>query len=138
LGKRYSGEELSLIQELSNEGQTDETIANQLGRSTNAIRNIRHRTNIKTMQTQTIRQLQETKHKLTQQTKKLEHNLKQIQERQVQLQLTLQTQETHFNTKLEKKLIRLKEQNPELFTVTVQDQVNKLTEQLVVSLLLRV
>jgi len=34
LGKRYTEDEISLIQELAGEGHTDEAIANRLGRST--------------------------------------------------------------------------------------------------------
>ena len=54
MGKRYTEEEKRHIQELAQQGYTDESIAQQLGRSTNAIRNIRHRTNIKTRETKTI------------------------------------------------------------------------------------
>jgi transposase-like protein len=43
LGKRYTEEEKRLIQELVTQGHTDQSIPQQLGRSTNAIRNMRHR-----------------------------------------------------------------------------------------------
>ena len=58
MGKRYTEEEKRQIQELAAQGYTDEVIAQQLGRSTNAIRNHRHRTNIKTRETETIKQMQ--------------------------------------------------------------------------------
>ena len=64
MGKRYTEEEKRQIQELAAQGYTDEVIAQQLGRSTNAIRNHRHRTNIKTRETETIKQLKEKKHTL--------------------------------------------------------------------------
>ena len=54
MGKRYTEEEKRHIQELATQGHTDEAIAQQLVRSTNAIRNIRHRNHILTMETQTI------------------------------------------------------------------------------------
>jgi phage gp36-like protein len=122
LGKRYTKEEITLIQELTQQGQTDETIAQQLCRSTNAIRN-----NIKTRETQTIQQLQEKRHKITIETRKLEYNRTQMQDRRNRIQQTLQMHETQFNKKLEIELINLKDRKTELFAIKPQEQMIKLT-----------
>ncbi|MFC1804057.1 helix-turn-helix domain-containing protein [Thermoproteota archaeon] len=130
MGKRYSEEEKRRIQELTQQGHTDESIAQQLGRSTNAIRNIRHRNNIKTRETRTIQQLNTEKQKLTQQTQELEHKLRQLEKRRDQLTQALQIEEKTFYKQIETTLIRLKDQKPELFTITEQEQISKLTAQL--------
>jgi hypothetical protein len=130
LGKRYTGEEKRLIQELAEQGYTDESIAQQLGRSTNAIRNIRNRNNIKTRETQTIQQLKEKKHTLQQQTQQKERILKQLEQRRNQIQEALQAEEAKFNQKLETELIRLKDRKPELCTITAEEQMNHLKAQL--------
>jgi transposase len=75
LGKRCTEEEKRRIQELTQQGHTDQSIAQQLGRSTNAIRNIRHRTNIKTKETRTIKQFKHEKQELTRKTQELEQNV---------------------------------------------------------------
>ena len=79
MGKRYTEEEKSHIQELADQGHTDESIAQQLGRSTNAVRNYRHRTNIKTKQTKTIQQLNQENHDLTRQTQEILKQLRQLE-----------------------------------------------------------
>jgi hypothetical protein len=130
LGKRYTEEEKHLIQELSHQGHTDETIAQQIGRSTNAIRNIRHRNNIKTRETQTIQKLRQTKQKLQQQIQQIEHIIRKLEKRRNQTHQALRTEETQLIKKLETQLTRLKHRKPELFTITAQEQINKLTLEL--------
>jgi IS30 family transposase len=133
LGKRYTEEEKRHIQQLKQQGYTDDSIAQQFNRSTNAIRNIRHRTNVKTKETQTIQQLQDKRETLHQQTLRLDKELKQLQTRRDQTYQALQVEQTKFNKKLETELNRLKETKPELFTITLEEQINKLTGQLATS-----
>jgi len=71
LGKRYTEEEQRHTQELVEQGHTDESIAQQLGRSTNAIRNLRHRNSITTKETINIEQLKQEKQELNKQTQEI-------------------------------------------------------------------
>ena len=120
MGKRYTEQEKQRIQQLADQGHTDESIAQQLGRSTNAIRNIRHRTNIKTKQTKNIQQLK-------QQTQELNQNIIKLENRIRPLRKTRQIEEEEFQQRLESELIRLKDTKPELFQITAQEQLSKLT-----------
>ena len=130
MGKRYTEQEKQMIQELADQGHIDESIAQQLGRSTNAIRNIRHRTNIKTRETISIQQLKHEKQEISRQTHEKNIQLKQLEARRNQVKQTLQIEETLLTKRLETALIRLKDKKPELFTINLQDQVNKLTVEL--------
>lgn len=135
MGKRYTEEEKRLIQEQANQGLTDEAIAQQLGRSTNAIRNIRHRDNIKTRETQTIQQLKHTKQTLKQQTQELKYRLTQLERKRNLLRTALQTEDQALKNKLETELTRLKNSKPELFQITGEEQLAKLTAQLAASII---
>lgn len=83
MGKRYTEEEKRRVQELANQGYTHEAIAKQLGRSTNAIRNHRHRNQIQTKTTQTIRKFTETKQTLIKQTRELEQKIAQLENKRI-------------------------------------------------------
>ena len=135
MGKRYTEQEKHRIQELADQGHTDESIAQQLGRSTNAIRNIRHRTSIKTRETKTIQQLIHEKKELTRQTQETDKQLRQLQARRDKVKQALSVEETLLNKKIETALIRLRDRKPELFTITIQDQINKLTAELASSVI---
>ncbi len=128
MGKRYTEQEKQLIQELANQGHTDESIAQQLGRSTNAIRNYRHRTNIKVKESTSIQQLKQQSHELDQKRIKLENRIRPLRK-------TRQIEEEAFQQRLENELIRLKDKKPELFEITGQEQLTKLTTQLGLSLI---
>ena len=123
MGKQYSEEEKRRIQELVTQGLTDESIAQQLGRSTNAIRNYRHRTNIKTKQTTSIQQLKQQTQILEQKRFKLENRIRPLIK-------TRQIEEKALRQRLELELIRLKDTKPELFEITAQDQLTKRTVEL--------
>jgi len=135
LGKRYTEQEKHIIQELTDQGHTDESIAQQLNRSTNAIRNYRHRTNIKTKETNSIQRLKQEKMELLRQNQETKIQLKQLVVQRDQVKQSLQIDETKLNKKLETALIKLKDKKPELFKITEQEQINKLTAQLATSIL---
>jgi len=128
LGKRYTEEEKRHIQDLVNQRYTDEAIAQQLGRSTNAIRNIRHRNNIKTKETKSIKELK-------QQTQRLEQKRIKLEQRLSLLQKTHQIEENKFRNRLETELTRLKDRKPELFYITGEEQLAKVTTQLAISII---
>jgi transposase len=135
MGKHYTEEEKSLITELTLQGLTDEAIAQKLDRSTNSVRNIRYRNNIKTQATQTIQQLKQDKQKLTQQTQQLEYKLRQLERTRNQYRKALQKEDQALRNKLETELIRLKTKKPELFYITDQEQMAQLTAQLTTSII---
>ncbi len=135
MGKQYTEQEKQRIQELAEQGHTDESIAHQLGRSTNAIRNYRHRTNITTKETINIEQLKQEKQKLSQKNGELEKQMKQLETRRNQVGQALRIEETQLTQKLEAELVQLKNVRPELFEITGQEQLAKLTTQLGLSLL---
>jgi IS30 family transposase len=128
MGKQYTEEEKRLIQELAQQGCTDEAIAQQLGRSTNAIRNYRHRTNINSKETMSIQQLKQQTHELEQKRIELENRIRPLRK-------TRQIEKEEFQQRLENELIRLKDTKPELFQITAQDQLSKLTVELGSSIL---
>ena len=128
MGKRYTEQEKQLIQELSNQRHTDETIAQQLNRTTYAIRNYRHRTNIKTKETTSIQQLKQQTHELDQKRIKLENRIRPLRK-------TRQIEEEEFQQRLENALIRLKDSKPELFQITAQEQLTKLKVELGTSII---
>lgn len=135
MGKHYTEEEKRQIQELAQQGYPYVSIAQQLGRSTNAIRNIIHRDNIKTQTTQTIQQLQEKKLTLQQQTQQIKQELMLLEKSRNQIQHALKIEENQFTENLEREIIRLRVKKPELFTITFQDQINKLTGELATSII---
>jgi hypothetical protein len=92
-----------------------------------AIRNIRHRTNIKTREHETIQQLKR-------QTRELDQKLIQLERRIYLLTKVRQIEDTQFKNRLEIELMRLKDRKPELFTITGQEQINKLAVEFVTSL----
>ena len=128
MGKRYTEQEKQRIQELAEQGHSDESIAQQLGRSTNAIRNYRHRTNIKVKESTSIQQLKQQTHELDQKRIKLENRIRPLRK-------TRQIEEEQFKQRLENELIRLKDTKPELFQITAQEQLSKLTVELGTSII---
>ena len=78
------------------------SLAQQLGRSTNAIRNYRHRTNIKIKESTSIQQLKQQTQELDQKRIKLENRLDHLRK-------TRQIEEEGFQQRLENELIRLKD-----------------------------
>lgn len=130
MGKRYTDEEISLIQEYAAEGLTDLEIADKLDRTPNAIRNIRHRHNLKQNTNQTLATLkQETKAMKTRRTK-IERDLTRLQTRRDQLSKALQVDEHTLEQRIKSSLIRLKRRQPELFYITDKEQLGQLKTEL--------
>ena len=130
MGKRYTEQEKHRIQELVDQGHTDESIAHRLGRSTNAVRNYRHRTNIRSKETITLQQIKQEIQELTRQNQETNIQFRQLEAKRDQVKQALQIEEKIFHNKLETALIKLRDMKPELFTITIQDQINKLTLEL--------
>ena len=130
MGSKYTQEELQEIQVLAEQGYSNQQIADKLGRTPAAIRNTRHRNKIKTQTRQTIQTLKTQQQNLTQTTRQLQTKLASLQSRHRQVKQALRLDEETLNRKLEYALRQLKYQKPELFHITVEEQIGKLTAQL--------
>lgn len=75
LGRRYTPEEIHEIQALINEGLTNKQIATRLNRSEAGIRNIRHRTKLKTQTTKTLQTLLQKEKELEAHTSRLQREI---------------------------------------------------------------
>ena len=80
-----------------------------------------------------IQELRQSKQKLQRQTQQIEHKTRQLEKRRNQTQQALRIEETQLVKKLEVELTRLKDRKPELFTITAQEQINKLTVEIATS-----
>ena len=63
----------------------------------------------------------------------MEYELRHLEKRRNQTQQALEAEGFQLNKKLETELTRLKDRKPELFTITAEDQIQKLTAQIEVS-----
>jgi len=135
LGIQYTPKEIEEIQALAEQGLTNQQIADKLGRTPAAIRNIRHRNKIKTQTKNTLQTLRTQKQTLMQSTGQLETQLSLLQSRQRQVKQALQLDEQTLNRRLEQALHQLKDRKPELFYTTVEEQVGKLAGEIAVNFL---
>jgi hypothetical protein len=87
---------------------------------------VRRARNIKTRETKTIKQLK-------QQTRELEQKRRKLEQRITLLMKNHRIEEDRFRHRLEAELTRLKDKKPELFHITEQEQIAKLTVQLGIS-----
>ena len=135
MGKRYTQEEIDQIQVLTNEGLTDGQIATRLNRSENAIRNLRHRTKLKAETRESIESLKRERRTLNKKVQDLRWELSSLQTRKEQVSKALHIEKQALNQKLYTALRRMKDHKPELFHITVEDQIAKITVQLAGSFL---
>jgi IS30 family transposase len=139
-GRRTTKQELLKLETLTEEGLTTREIAQKLGRSPAAIRNLRYKKHL-------VAKLQDESKTLFQQREHLRNELKTLEERKTTLTRVVADLESEKQTlenekqKLEKiipsyrlqlqltlrqALIDLKQQNPDLFTLTGEEQIAKL------------
>lgn len=130
MGKRYTKEEINQIQALTNDGLTDGQIAIRLNRTENAIRNLRHRTKLKTETRESIESLKREGRNLNQEVQELRRKLSSLQTRKQQVSKALHTVEQALYQKLYTVLQKMKDQKPELFYITAEEQIAKITVQL--------
>lgn len=79
----------------------DESTAQQQGRSTNVIRDYKHRNVIKTRETKTTQQLKQEKQMLAQRNREPDHSLKRLEKRKDEVKQALQIEEKLLDQKLE-------------------------------------
>jgi len=130
LGRRYTPEEIKHIQTLIDEGLTNREIATRLGRSEAGIRNIRHRTKLKANTTKFIQLLLQDERELNTRVSRLQRDVTSLTTRRDKIQTALRAEEQVLNQKLQNALIRLKDEKPELFRITVEEQLSKLAGEL--------
>ncbi|MFC1803848.1 hypothetical protein ACFL0D_07790 [Thermoproteota archaeon] len=130
MGKRYTEQEISQIQALTNEGITDIEIAQRLGRTEDSIRNIRHRNKLRAQIKDSIETLRDTRKRLSRKIAKQQQDMTALQKRKQDVSQALQQDEIIFNIKLEEALRKMKHRTPELFYLTGQEQLIQLTAQI--------
>ena len=130
MGKRYTREEISQIQALTEEGLTSNEIATRLGRPEAGVRNIRYRLKIKTNQKQSLKQLNSDRRLLNEKVNRLRWDLQSLQSRKRDLENALEIDEATLNTRLQTALRKLKDTRPDLFQITLEEQIGKLAVEL--------
>lgn len=93
MGKRYTRQEISQIQTLTEEGLTSSEIATQLKRPEAGIRNIRYRLKMKTNQKKSLKQLGEDKIKLSEKVNRLKWDLQKLQARKKDIEKVIHMDE---------------------------------------------
>ena len=138
MGKRYTREEIDRIQALAREGMTSTEIAARLGRTEHAIRNLRHRLNIKTETANTIQSLLSEKDRLEGELttlkrthRELSAEISDLQKRRDTIQRALHTDQATLTKRISTALTELKTQKPKLFYITGEEQLAQLTGALI-------
>ncbi len=134
-GRRHTKQELQQIQMLVNEGVTSREIAQRLGRTEAAIRNIRHRTQIITKaedETKTLLQhrdeLREAVNALQQEQKTLTSYVEKLKFENQILRTAISINKVLLQRTLTQALTILKEERPDLFALSQADQIGILTK----------
>ncbi len=135
MGKRYTKQEISQIQTLTREGHTIKQIAKTLGRPEAGIRNIRHRNKLKTKTKKTLETLRHDERILTRRVTKLNMDIRTLTRKKQDLQKALNTDEQTLDSKLQRALYKMRDQKPELFNITLEDQIVKMAAELSLNLL---
>ena len=140
MGRRYSKEDLEQIKALVNEGLTNMEISNKLGRSEAGIRNIRYRLKLEADTRETLQSLLQEKDMLSKEIASLNRTRSTLsseissqQGRREKISGLLSLDEDALNDRLIKALTRLKDQKPELFYISGEEQIGKLAGQLTVT-----
>ena len=135
MSKRYTKQEISQIQALTQEGHTIKQIADVLGRPEAGIRNIRHRNKLKTKTKKTLEALRKDEKNLTRRVTKLNLDIQTLTLRRQDLQKAINTDEQALETKLQHTLYRMRDEKPELFNITLEDQIVKMASEITGSFL---
>jgi hypothetical protein len=135
MGKRYTKEEISRIQTLTQQGLTSNEIAIQLGRPEAGIRNIRYRMKMKTNTKETLTQLTKEHRELKEKINQLRLDTYTLNTRKKELQQAIQVNEQTLNKRLQTTLNKLKDQRPNLFEISLEEQIAKLSIEIAGSFL---
>ena len=129
-GKRISEEELQQIEVLVDEGLTNREIAQKLGRSEAGIRNLRYRKKLVTKAEDESKvlfqqrdQLRNAVWNLQGQKNFLTQEITGLRKEKDKLEASINTDKTLLQGVLAQALVNLKQQRPDLFILTGQDQI---------------
>lgn len=106
-------------------------IAAQINRTEHGIRNQRHRMKLETDTRASLQSLLKEKKTLNKQASNLRREVETMKSRHIIISKILDTQEEVLNQRLTTALTRLKDRRPELFTISPQEQIGKLTGVLI-------
>ena len=130
MGKRYTKQEISQIQALTHEGHTIKEIAEALGRPEAGIRNTRHRHKLKTKTKKTLEALRQDEKALTRRVTQLNLDIRTLTNKRREIQKALNTDEQALDAKLQRALYRMRSEKPELFNITLENQIVKMAAEL--------
>lgn len=137
MGRRFTKPEREQIGKLVSEGLTGREIAERLGRTEAAVRNIRYREGLKVATANQLpeltRQRDYLKQEITQLTQRRTNLLDEynsIRAKAVQASKALQLDEETLRTRIQSELVKLKQNRPELFLMSGQEQLNRFTADL--------
>ena len=141
MGKRFTGAEIEQIKTHVSEGLTNREIAQKLSRTEPAVRNIRYREDIKASTKNQLPLLIRDRDRLTQEIAQLtqrknllSENISGLQVRRGDLSKALQFDESALQARLSKALPELKQKRPELFYISGEEQLAKITENILSAL----
>jgi hypothetical protein len=86
-------------------------------------------------QKESVKQLRETRLKLNQDSKRLKVELHSLQSRKQSLEKAIQLDEAILETRLQSALRKLKNTRPDLFQITLEEQLGKIAAELTGSLI---
>jgi hypothetical protein len=130
VGKRYTKEEISQIHILTEEGLANNEIVSRLGRPEAGIRNIRYRLKMKTDRKESLKQLSRDQKNLSEKVNRLKWEQRSLQSRNEEVSKALQLNERVLNTRFQTALRKLKDRRPDLFQITIEEQLGKLAVEL--------
>lgn len=134
-GRRHTKEQLQQIQAYVDEGLTNREIAQRLGRTEAAIRNLRHRERVLRQaqdETNTLLQrrdqLRDEANPLQEQQKELSSNVEKLRSEKQVLQTAVNIDKILLQRTLTQPLAVLKDQRPDLFALSQADQIGILAK----------
>jgi transposase len=125
-GRRTTKEELAQLEALTGEGLTTREIAQRLGRSAAAIRNLRYKKHL-------IGRTEDEIKVLLQQRDELTSTVRVLQEEVGKLEARLQQDKSYMRHAIAEILIKLKAEKPELFStwwLSSSEQISKLVDEI--------
>ena len=129
-GKRTTKEELQQIEVLVDEGLSNREISQKLGRSEPGIRNLRYRKKLVSKAEDESKvlfqqrdQLRNAVWTLQRQETLLVTEVNRLKKEKEKLEATINTNKTQLQGVLAQALVNLKQQRPDLFILTGQDQI---------------
>jgi len=135
LGRRYTPEEIQQIQALIDEGLTNREIATKLDRSKAGIRNIRHRIQLTVNTQKSLQSLIHEEKEVNKRVFNIKREIASLKTRRRNLLKILDADEKTLNLRLQVALEKLKGEKPELFEISLQEQIGKIAAEFTINFL---